>query len=224
MSSFIENCVNKEYLYTIYAQVKFKLGCKIHKPIMPKSLVIEDDIKKLVLSTCPKPKTFSLSRAIFSWEGGGGPYGTHDDIKLFHGNYESWQIEGLIKKISVKSRTWNGKQIIQGIQVFLENGETQSFGMKLNDAVQVETLEVPSNQHIKFFHIRSGSYIDDIGFETNEGLKFGPIGGPSGAIKPVPTSIRIQPYVDGIRGITVRTQGAPCICKIQFKYVIPREN
>ena len=99
-----------------------------------------------------------------------------------------------------------------------------SFGMKLNDAVQVETLEVPSNQHIKFFHIRSGSYIDAIGFETNKGLKFGPIGGPSGAIKPVPTSIRIQPYVDGIRGITVRTQGAPCICKIQFKYVIPREN
>ena len=146
-----------------------------------------------------------------------------DDIKLIHGNYESWQIEGLIRKINVKTRTWKGKEIIQGIQVFLENGKTQAFGMKLNDNYLVQTLEVPSNQHIKFFHIRSGSYIDAIGFETNKGLKFGPIGGPSGAIKPVPTSIRIQPYVDGIRGITVRTQGAPCICKIQFKYVIPRE-
>ena len=27
-------------------------------------------------------------------------------------------------------------------------------------------------------------------------------------------------YVDGIQGITVVTQDAPCICEIQFKYVI----
>jgi hypothetical protein len=27
-------------------------------------------------------------------------------------------------------------------------------------------------------------------------------------------------YVDGIQGLTVVTQDAPCICEIQFKYVI----
>ena len=27
-------------------------------------------------------------------------------------------------------------------------------------------------------------------------------------------------YVEGIQGITVVSQGAPCICEIQFKYVV----
>ena len=186
---------------------------------MPKSLVIDDEVRKVVLSICSKLKILSFTRAVFSWEGGGGPHGTHNDIRLFYGNYESWQIEGLIKKINIKLRSWEGKKVIQGIQVFLENGETQAFGMKLNDNYLVETLAVPSNQHIKFFYIRSGAYIDAIGFETNKGLRFGPIGGQGGSIKPAPASA----YVDGIRGITVRTQGGPCICRIQFKYVFPKD-
>ena len=165
-------------------------------------------------------------------------------------NHQKWKIEGQIRKLNVKLRTWNlepgsrtSRCIIQGIQVFMENGKTKAFGMDLHDTVQVESLEVPVGEHIKEFVVRSGFYIDAIGFETNKGKRLGLIGG-NGNGDPLPgpgelgnscfahmglfghgyhTQKGVSPndyYVDGIQGITVVTQDAPCICEIQFKYVI----
>ena len=60
-------------------------------------------------------------------------FGSHPDVRLNNRNHESWQIEGLIRKIHVKSRLWDNRHIVQGIQVFLDNGMTHAFGMTLND-------------------------------------------------------------------------------------------
>ena len=224
LPDFIEDRHSKKYLYAIFADPTEYTD---HKRLLPRRLEIDDDLKKLVLSFCPKPEKFQPYRARAFWSA--SPYGTHNDIELTQENHQEWLIEGLIRKINIKSRyDWDGRHIIQGIQVFLENGETQAFGMNLGDTVQVESLVVPDGQHITFFHIRCGFYIDAIGFETNEGQKFGPIGGTGGSLKkhvPVlPNQGRCQPYIDGIRGKTVETQGLPCICAIQFKHVVPYDN
>ena len=84
-------------------------------------------------------------------------------------------------------------------------------------------LEVPVGEHIKEFVVRSGYYIDAIGFKTNKGKSFGLIGGNGGSLKHSSNfAMRASDhyYVDGIQGLTVVTQDAPCICEIQFKYVI----
>jgi hypothetical protein len=83
-------------------------------------------------------------------------------------------------------------------------------------------LEVPVGEHIKEFVVRSGFYIDAIGFKTDKGKTLGLIGGNGGSFKIPGIYGRASDhyYVDGIQGITVVTQDAPCICEIQFKYVI----
>ena len=87
------------------------------------------------------------------WHPINGPgYGSHGDKRLLNQtNSESWTVHGNIRKINIKSRFWDERHIIQGFQVFLANGETRAFGMELNDSVRVDTLEVPSDQHIKNF-------------------------------------------------------------------------
>ena len=83
-------------------------------------------------------------------------------------------------------------------------------------------MEVPVGEHIKEFVVRSGFYIDAIGFKTDKGKTLGLIGGNGGSSKTPGIYGRASDhyYVDGIQGITVVTQDAPCICEIQFKYVI----
>ena len=150
--------------------------------------------------------------------------GSHNDV-IKTKKHQRWQIEGQIRKINVKSRTWEGEQtvkIIQGIQVFMANGETEAFGMDLHDTVQVDSLEVPDGERIKEFIVKSGYYIDAIGFKTDKGKTLGLIGGDGGSLKYSSEMLRASDhfYVDGIRGITVESLGAPCICEIQFKNVI----
>jgi len=156
-----------------------------------------------------------------SWELSGGYFGSHNDVFKTE-NHQRWIIEGQIRKINVKSRTWDDRQIIQGIQVFMENGETKAFGMDLHDTVRVDSLEVPVGEHIKEFVVRSGFYIDAIGFKTDKGKTLGLIGGNGGSFKDSGKVVKASDhyYIDGIQGLTVVTQDAPCICEIQFKYVI----
>ena len=134
-------------------------------------------------------------------------------------DYQRWKIEGQIRKINVKSRTFESGHIaIQGIQVFMENGETQAFGMDLNDTVQVDSLEVPVGEHIKEFVVRSDFYLSAIGFKTNKDKTYGLIGGNWGPLRnsgPIMKGLEHY-YVDGIQGLTVVNQ----ICEIQFKSVI----
>ena len=146
--------------------------------------------------------------------------GSHNDV-IKTKNHQRWKIEGQIQKINVKSRTWAGVKIIQGIQVFMANGETEAFGMDLHDTVDVDSLEVPVGERIKEFIVRSGYYIDAIGFKTDKDKTLGLIGGDGGGLKNYNDMLTASDhyYVDGIRGITVVSQGAPCICEIQFKNV-----
>ena len=69
-----------------------------------------------------------------------------------------------------------------------------------------------------------------VAFETNTRQTFGPIGGQGGEFMDY-IDIHFEPYmnrkigndqryIDGIRGKTVITQGGPCICELEFKYVI----
>ena len=160
----------------------------------------------------------------FQWapsETSGRYFGSHNDVFSTE-NHQRWKIEGQIRKINVKSRTWDDRHIIQGIQVFMENGETKAFGMDLGDTVQVDSLEVPPGERIKEFVVRSGWYLDAIGFRTDKNKTFGLIGGNGGALRNSGVMVKASNhhYVEGIQGITVVTQGAPCICEIQFKYVV----
>ena len=94
--------------------------------------------------------------------------------------------------------------------------------MILNDIVQVDSLEVPPGQHIKAFYIKSGQYIFDLGFETNKGQRFGLLTDSDPRIFDLENIVgpNDQYYIDGIRGKTVTSRGSPCICEVEFKYVI----
>ena len=96
--------------------------------------------------------------ATFHWAPFTGYFGSHYDVVQTE-NHRRWKIEGQIRKINVKSRTlyepYPRIHIIQGIQVFMENGETEAFGMDLGDTVRVDSLEVPVGEHIKEFVVRS---------------------------------------------------------------------
>ena len=190
------------------------------------------DLKQLVLRHCNMTKVDSDSESgsdidtkIFWYAR--MVYGTHDDVRLVENhaerNYETWSVEGLIRKINIKSRTWDGRHIIQGLQFFMENGETKSVGMEMNDLNRVETLEVPPGQHIRDFIIEGSFYITSIGFETNQGQIIGPIGGNGGLFRPISLGRKLDKnyfyYIDGIRGKMVTVQGEKCICEIEFKYV-----
>ena len=68
-----------------------------------------------------------------------GHYGTHlmhtvetfgtaqDVVNMQQG--ESWSVEGPFQKIGIKSRIWDGRQIVQGLRVTLMDGTTKSFGI-----------------------------------------------------------------------------------------------
>ena len=136
----------------------------------------------------------------------------------------NWIVEGNIRKIAILPRIWRDIRIVQGIQVFLENGETQAFGMDLND-IRALTLSVPEGQHIKDFVIKSGWYIDAIAIETSGGETTCSIGGLGGEfmdsieIAPLAKGTRVFKYIDGIKGKIVSSEDGPCICELAFKYV-----
>ena len=76
------------------------------------------------------------------------PYGKAQDVSK-KANRFNWYIQGPFRKIGVKSRVWNGVQIVQGLKVELVDGTIKSFGMKIDDKKDVVELEVPKGQHIK---------------------------------------------------------------------------
>ena len=95
--------------------------------------------------------------------------------------------------------------------------------MRPNDGDNVTSLEVPENQHIKTVsHLRAGYYIDAIGFETNEGIALGPVGGNGGNYYNDLDSRygKKHHYLSGMRGMIAHTDYAPCICNLQFMFVI----
>ena len=79
-------------------------------------------------------------------------------------------------------------------------------------------------------NLRSGSYIDQIGFTTNENIQLGPIGGPGGS----PSNLKVpnnisnvkQVYLHGIQGVTLgydifgRQVGTLCIAKLKFIFAV----
>ena len=105
-----------------------------------------------------------------------GPYGSASDV-IQNGHLDFWFIKGPFRKIGIKSRIWAGDtHIIQGLKFELVDGTIRAFGMDTSDSANVENLVVPEGQHIKDVILRSGWYIDQIGFRTNEHVQLGPIG------------------------------------------------
>ena len=178
-----------------------------------------ESLKSKVLPLCPMPSK-SLPWPGLRIDYAGGSFGSHGDI---HGNLSRWEFMGNIRKINVKSRYWDNRSVIQGFQVFLDDGSTKAFGMTLNDVQGVTSLQVPENQHIKTVaNLRAGWYIDAIGFETNERISLGPVGG-NGGNHYITVDYKYRGshhYLAGMRGMTVQSQDAPCICNLQFIFVI----
>ena len=150
------------------------------------------------------------------------PFGKAQDVSR-KVNRLNWYIQGPFRKIGVKSRIWNGVQIVQGLKVELVDGTTKSVGMKIDDNKDIVDLEVPKGQHIKDVILRSGWYIDQIGFRTNENVQLGPVGGSGGSKQNLTATDSVtkfvkQVYLHGIKGQTVESQNAPCIAKLRFYF------
>ena len=157
------------------------------------------------------------------------PFGKAQDVSRT-ANRLNWYIQGPFRKIGVKSRIWNGVQIVQGLKVELVDGTIKSVGMKIDDNKDIVDLKVPKGQHIKDVILRSGWYIDQIGFRTNENVQLGPVGGSGGSKQNLTATDSItkfvkQVYLHGIKGQTVESQNAPCIAKLRFYFAaIPNSS
>ena len=140
---------------------------------------------------------------------------------------KSWSIRGNIRKISIKTRLWDERNVIQGLRIELEDGTVKAVGMDPNDQVRVTTLEVTPGSHIRDLVIRHGWYIDQIKFnldgQRNDSL--GPVGGRGGSRSDVSPRYPFgdfddikEWYLEGINGIEIEAQGAPIIAQLQFTF------
>ena len=108
----------------------------------------------------------------------------------------------------------------------LDNGSVHAFGMDVNDHKNVIEMEVPKGQHIKDVILRSGLYIDQLGFITNENIQLGPVGGTGGDQNYVQSIHKIyqnvkQWYLQGIKGTLVQTdKDSSSIAQLQFVFVV----
>ena len=135
-------------------------------------------------------------------------------------DHASWAIFGDIRKIGIKTRLWDDRQVIQGFKVELIDGTKKAVGMELDDMSNVSSFNLDPDDHIVYpFTLRSGWYIDKIGFHTKKGKVLGPVGGDGGDIRRQPHNISECHYLWGILGRTVVTQGAPCIYMLEFKVI-----
>ena len=109
----------------------------------------------------------------------------------------------------------------------MDDGSRHAFGMELNEDNNVVEFEIPRGQHIKEVILKSGLYIDQIGFVTNDNVQFGPVGGDEGGDAKNVHSIQSHYnhvkdwYLHGINGITVQTnKGSIVSCSIaQLQFV-----
>ena len=152
---------------------------------------------------------------------------------------DQWNVEGPFRKIGIKLS--DDSQIVQGLRIELVDGSVRSFGIgsKYDDEINnIIDLEVPKGQHIRDVNLRSGAYIDQIGFTTNENIQLGPIGGPGGS----PSNLKVMPnkiiansikqvYLHSIQGVTFgydifgRQVGTLCIANLKFIFaVIPCDD
>ena len=150
-----------------------------------------------------------------------GPY-----INLYGPNpdYHSqkhWIAIGPFRKITVKTRIWHAKRIIEGFILESINGELNSIGMDGDEdgTELVEELVVPEGQCIQEIKLRYGWYADQIEFVTDKNISLGPVGGTGG----VPEEI--QPKSPGglwclfsIGGMTIETEGAPALAGLKFVF------
>ena len=157
-------------------------------------------------------------------------FGEAPNVRNFSREYS---VRGNFRKIGVKTRLWDNRLIIQGLRIELENGDIETLGMDASDTRSVTELVVPEGQHIKEVFLRSGWYIDEIAFKTNEGIILGPVGGQGGNQRPQTAPRRLLEgscayYLDGISCKIVHTDtctyenetnAQPCIVKVRFSYI-----
>ena len=180
-------------------------------------------------------------------------YGTAEDRRNRNG--QSWEMTGFFRKIYVKEGIRDGRQVIRCIHFLNDEGElllppamaniipelaVDTQEDKLNWLERNTTvLTVPEGQHIKDVILRSGLYIDQIGFVTNTGEILGPVGGTEGAQIDVyredvcrdPRSVlggedweRLfikdckQHYLCGVDGMIYEEEGTQLIAQLRFSF------
>lgn len=127
---------------------------------------------------------YCLQSELIEYSGNYGCFDTSsiyfDDSKDLGGNENDF-LKYSIKKIKIFSGKKNDNIIIGGIQLTYKNHLTQEL-KELNmrkgkidyEDEDVETFEIKSNEYLINFYIRfpnDGSFITQIGFETNKGRK-----------------------------------------------------
>merc|ERR1712168_1373389 len=94
-----------------------------------------------------------------------------------------WSVTGDIRQIFVKEGKLGGRQIVRWIRFLTSQGElvgpegteesTEADLALLNEHTTV--FVIPEGQHIKEVILCSSLYINQIGFQTNQGVQFGPV-------------------------------------------------
>jgi len=148
-----------------------------------------------------------------------GEFGASEKSNSFK---QDWSFEGIIQKISVKTRQWRETTIIQGFQVHLQDGFSHAYGMNYNEMENVTDLAVPPGLQIRMVQVRSGVFINSLALVLDDGQVLGPVGSEDGGqLQDIASRLPKDDtvfYLSGISGSTVRSYKAPCICLLKFKF------
>ena len=162
-----------------------------------------------------------------------GPFGQAEDltrqIKF------PWEIKGIVNSITIKTREWRGKTIVQGFQIHTQEGSSKACGMNYNDIRDTVTFDIPDDRHICQVRLAAASYIQNLAFVLDDGMILGPVGGSCSGTKgtgkqvefvTIPPTLSEQlndkkhstSILCGISGLTVHSEKGPVVARVVFAF------
>lgn len=235
LDEFLDKCFSKNQLYFLASQDKSavkKLYGDIELDLS--KIKLEETICARILKYCPKPeKPFDWPWRTTLWsQKFGNMYEIRDGEGLL--DDDEWIFEGTFSKINVKTRIWDDNiRIVQGFQVFLDDGSSKSFGMSEDDTTDVLSVEIPPGKYVRDINMVTSWYIESMEFICDQGKKLGRFGNdlwstfhPNSHFGFALDSSEVykaglqfhEHFLSGMRGKIMVTEGTPCICDLQFKF------
>ncbi|KAK6975247.1 hypothetical protein BgiMline_021593 [Biomphalaria glabrata] len=146
-----------------------------------------------------------------------GPFGRGEDMaRQVH---QRWTMEGIIRKINIKTREWRGRTIVQGFQIWVREGGSRAYGMNYNDPFNTVTFNIPDERLISRVCIESDVYIHCLGFILDNGDMLGPVGTRDEAKEKIlPEDGAENSVLCGISGATVRSEKDTVVADVKFNF------
>ena len=88
---------------------------------------------------------------------------------------------GIIREITISTRTWDGRHVVKGLRILFQNGGSLEIGLDDQQPKETKTFDLHDDEYISYVQGSAGYVLDSLAFVTNKGRHFGPVGGDGGS-------------------------------------------